>query len=582
MARVLPQLDEVALSAVRSSAEARFYCHCRDQLPGDWTVLYSVQSIRTSFGGRLRDGEADFVILVPKQGMLVVEVKGGGIEFRPGENNWYSTDRHGKPHQIKDPFAQAKEEKFALLRMLNEEPKWRAIQPGKITIGHGVLLPDADQTEGLVGPNSPREILGGRRNFARAEQWILSVLDHWRVSDGSSSGIELSSNGVKFIENFFFGRRFARPLLATRLAEEEGLRIALTEQQSRVLRSLGARKRAVITGGAGTGKTLLALERARMCAAKGLKTLLLTYNRLLADFLKHATLDDQRIFAMSFHQLCEWRARLASEASGRDLISEAREAFPARGGSEYFDQQLPFALVLSTEVLEERFDAIIVDEAQDFRQDYWAGVELLMSSEEDGFLFIFSDPNQALYSRAEAVPVKEFPFALTANCRNTVAIHKLAYQFYRGDETDPPEENVGAPVDFLPAPSLASQATSIHALVGSLLSKEGVSAGQIAVLVCGQPKAEYYDALVSKPLPRGTGWRVEGSAASAGVRVDTVSRFKGLEADVVLLWGLDTVRSAERVETLYVGISRAKSRLHVVARADVLRELGESSSSRQA
>lgn len=573
MARIIPALDDSELRAVKSAAEVRFYRHCRDRLPSDWTVLYSVPWVRTSLGGQPRDGEADFVVLVPDKGMLVVEVKGGGVEFNPARNEWYSTNAEGKTNLIKDPFVQAKGEKFAVLGILHDDPKWRLVQPGKITIGHAVLLADIDRLDGVVGPNSPREILGGRVELEQSEKWILSVLGYWRSSGDEGRRTELNQQGIGFIESVLFKRLQARPLLATRLADEERMRITLTEQQSRILRVLGAHKKAVIVGGAGTGKTLLALERARMCAERGMKTLLLTYNRLLADHLKQSVMNDSQIAAMSFHQLCEWRSAQAGKASGRDLIAEAREAFPARGGSEYFDQQLPYALALSTEVLADRFDAIIVDEAQDFRPEYWAGIELLLTSEADGYLYIFCDPNQALYSKALALPITDAPFALTSNCRNTESIHAFSYRFFKGDITDPPRGNSGVPIDFIESQSTSSQASDVHSRVVQLIAKEGLGPTQIAVLVCGQPKSAYYDALSSKPLPRGVVWSFEGAAASDGVRVDTVNRFKGLEADVVVLWGLDTIRSADRVETLYVGASRAKSRLHLIGRADVLREL---------
>ena len=59
------------------------------------------------------------------------------------------------------------------------------------------------------------------------------------------------------------------------------------------------------------------------------------------------------------------------------------------------------------DLVHQRFDAIIVDEAQDFRPEYWAGIELLLTSEADGYLYIFCDPNQALYSKALALPITD-------------------------------------------------------------------------------------------------------------------------------------------------------------------------------
>src|SRR5688572_8919706 len=107
MARLLPDLSDADLREVKSSAERRFYLASRSQLPADWSVLFSTPWIGTTLTGRRYDGEADFVLLVPNLGLLVVEVKGGGIAYDPLVGKWESRDRNGAVHAIKDPFRQA-------------------------------------------------------------------------------------------------------------------------------------------------------------------------------------------------------------------------------------------------------------------------------------------------------------------------------------------------------------------------------------------------------------------------------------------------------------------------------------------
>ncbi|MBF3745682.1 NERD domain-containing protein [Burkholderia pseudomallei] len=77
----------------------------------DIVVLHSVawQGVRR---GKQADGEADFIVLVPMKGIAILEVKGGTIEVASGR--WYSTDREGIQHGIKNPFEQAKDSKYAL------------------------------------------------------------------------------------------------------------------------------------------------------------------------------------------------------------------------------------------------------------------------------------------------------------------------------------------------------------------------------------------------------------------------------------------------------------------------------------
>lgn len=249
------------------------------------------------------------------------------------------------------------------------------------------------------------------------------------------------------------------------------------------------------------------------------------------------------------------------------LLNDARwrKAQPGRvlAGHAVFDFVLPHALALSCEATSLRYDAIVIDEGQDFKEEYWLGIEWLLR-DGDSSLYVFYDQNQALYTRAKSMPIHDEPFVLTVNCRNTKAIHTSAYRFFSGVETDAPPGNDGVPVDALPGANLRAQASKVHAAVVELISRQGLEPNQIAVLVCGEPKQEFYSLLQGLPLPGGSQWITEGAAADQGVRLDTVRRFKGLEADVVYLWGVDTVPQQLERETLYVGISRAKSRLTVV------------------
>lgn len=100
---------------------------------------------------------------------------------------------------------------------------------------------------------------------------------------------------------------------------------------------------------------------------------------------------------------------------------------------------MPYALALSTDVLDEKYDAVVVDEAQDFSDEYWLGVEMLLRDQDEGYLYIFIDENQALYPRQGKLPVEDEPFYLTSNCRNTAPIHEVGYAFYEGEQIDAPD-----------------------------------------------------------------------------------------------------------------------------------------------
>ena len=265
---------------------------------------------------------------------------------------------------------------------------------------------------------------------------------------------------------------------------------------------------------------------------------------------------------MSFHQLCMRRVKRADAVSGRDLFSEATQTYPS---APEWDVRWPNALAYTVDVLETSYDAIVCDEGQDFREEYWFALELLLSNSKTSPIYIFFDDNQNLYQRSSSFPVRDQPFTLATNCRNTDKIHDAVYLYYRGPRVAPPRIR-GLEVNVLASSSAAVQAQKLHARIVELISTHGVSPGDIAVLVADSwNKSHYYEELLHLPLPKPAKWLREETRAENTILLDTVKRFKGLESPVIFLWGLDRLALEREAEVLYVGMSRAKSLLHLVA-----------------
>jgi hypothetical protein len=562
MARMRPELSEARLDQLPSRAEARFYRACRDQLPNHVLVLHSVAVIRLTAGVAPQDAEADFVICDPDRGVLVVEVKGGGVSRDPVTGLWHSIDRYSQPHPIKDPFRQAMGGKHLMIEHLRAAPRWRQAGIGRVAIGHAVAFPDVRNVARLAGPHAPAAIIAGRDEVDEVSRWATDALNFWIGNDTKST--PPGSAGIDAIEEIFCPPLVVRPLLADVLEEEEAIRIRLTDQQARLLRALGRRPRAAIAGGAGTGKTLIAYRRACELAAAGRKTLLVCYNRALADFLKQQPERPPLLQPLSFHQLCEWRIGLARAASGRNLLAEAEADFPT---GDPFDVLRPHALALACEILPDRFGAILVDEGQDFKAEYWLALQALLEDGADTVFYVFYDTNQALYTAVPTFPDLGPPFLLLANCRNTRPIHALAYQYYRGEATEPPDID-GAAIETITEPTLNGQARRLSEAVARLVGEEKVRPSDIVVLVPSRLKARRYELLERLPLPAGIRWAPEDHTTDGAVLLDTVARFKGLEAAIVFLWGLDDPSLPADRESLYVGLSRAKSRLVLVGESE--------------
>ena len=568
MARMIPLLSDEQLKAFPSRAEARFYEACRAQLPDDVVVIYSANWIYRDARGCLKEGEADFTVLFPQTGVLAVEVKGGGVVFEAATGKWHSIDRNGQHNEIKNPFRQASNERHALLDQLTGHPTWRQWTGKRLTLGHAVMLPDITDSTPLLGPDRQREIVGVNGDLPAVKQWLDRVMRFWKQPNDDVLG----GKGVRLVEDILCKSIDVRPALRAAVDDAEQQRLRLTANQAKILRTIGGRRRAVVSGGAGTGKTVLAVEKARQLAQSEQRVLLLCYNRPLADSLAIGLRDEPRIQVLSYHQLCDRRIRQAKQETGKNLLEEAAQAYPGNSEQHRFDVQMPYALALSTDVLEERFDAVVIDEAQDFSDEYWLGVEMLLHDQEQGYLYIFIDENQALYPRQGKLPVEDEPFYLTSNCRNTAPIHEVGYAFYEGEPIDAPDLT-GPDVTRTGIDGNEAQADAVVRRVHQWVHVEGLRPEDVAVLVAKRPKAQLYDLLDQRGETSGITWAFEAHERQRRVLVDTVARFKGLEAQAVVLWVGDEIVDEKQWETVYVGATRAKSLLAIVSSQKVAKAL---------
>src|SRR5688572_2914853 len=97
-----------------SNAERKLYNLFRDKLDPEYTIIHSVKWITRDPKRYGPVGEADFVIIHPQHGVLVIEVKGGGIHLDAGK--WYTINAAGDKISLdKDPIAQADRSVYALL-----------------------------------------------------------------------------------------------------------------------------------------------------------------------------------------------------------------------------------------------------------------------------------------------------------------------------------------------------------------------------------------------------------------------------------------------------------------------------------
>lgn len=496
------------------------------RLPEDWIVLHHV-SWQSRRSGRQGDGEADFVVLHPKRGLLVIEVKGGGIEIHEGR--WSTTDRRGDDYKIKNPYEQATASKHALLAWLKEHGLAE-----RIRIGHAVAFPHM-ATLPNMGPAGPSAISLTRRDLDNIDAKIARCFDHWELK------AELTGHEVTKLVGLLAPTVSVTPNLAGKTAEAEQALLLFTAEQVEAFAGLRASRGGLILGSAGTGKTLLAIARAQQLAKDGFRTLLVCYNELLGADLARRTAVPPALSAGTFHSIC-----LAEAA-------KARLPVPAQKDAIWWEKQAPELLVEACAVTETSFDAIVVDEAQDFSPLWLDALRCLIATDKDAPFFEFADPRQDIWARDwTRDPRYPFVFELTTNMRNTRPIAERVAATIAISSKD---RGVTGPQPIWRLTDGSPRESDVIAAVEALLD-EGLKPADIVVL------AED-GAFANRLRERSIGSYSFGRWGSRGVPVESIARFKGLDAGAVVLV-LGENKGLNSPAQAYVGMSRARSLLVVV------------------
>ncbi|MDX2139306.1 MAG: DUF4062 domain-containing protein [Chloroflexota bacterium] len=208
------------------------------------------------------------------------------------------------------------------------------------------------------------------------------------------------------------------PTLREQFAQAHKTIEALTADQYAMMQALRYQRRMAIAGCAGSGKTLLAADKAIRLDESGQRTLILCHSRYLAQHIRTLTQGT----GVKVNYFTAWvHSILGQQASpGSDVWSHFEEPGDAEIEAA-FDN-----LVASNE----RYDAIIVDEGQDFREEWWLLVEAALRSPETSILYVFHDDNQALLPYRSKYPLIESPMVLSKNCRNAGAVFEVVRRFH--------------------------------------------------------------------------------------------------------------------------------------------------------
>lgn len=532
-----------------STAERRLYEGFLEQLDDAYVVYHSVDWVLADAKGPIQ-GEADFVIAHPVDGVLALEAKGGRLSYDPATRRWSQSGRSGTHHLDEDPFHQAKDEMHSLVEILSVQPGWERWMP---SYGYGVALPDGTY-DAPAHPGAPAEIVIDRGDLQRLAERVPEVMRYWR-----RSGRTFGAEGMDALAMALGYRVEVRTPLKLEFSDEDKKIVELTEDQAWILAFITHRRRAAVTGPAGCGKTMLAIAIAKRLATAGHRTLLTCFNKGLAEHLRASTSELPDLDVRHFHQLCV------------DLAAEAGLTLPevsADTEHDHFERRLPELLSEAAAKLGPRYDAIVVDEAQDFREWWWPALLALQADPDDGMLYVFADDNQNLYGGTLPLGDEAHLPPLRANLRNTKAIAEFVSIFYDGRTKPEAKGPEGRPPQILGYRDEDDLAHLLGVVLTNLVEEEHVPLEDIVVLT---PSGSSKSSLRRRGVVNG--FTLSETVEPGTVLTASVHGFKGLERPVVILAELGDKHQEDLAQYLYVGGSRARNELIVLATEDVAKDL---------
>lgn len=548
------------LADYRSGGEEYVFETLRDTAPDDWVVLHSLDIAPSD---ARRRGEADFVVIVPGKGAAVLEVK--SIASQDADRVWHFGP--GVTSQ-RSPFVQADSAMRSILSFLSQEGVAR-----RPFFCSGVVTPFGDVVTQARAAHTIEwnqwQAIG--RSALQAQGLVKAIerlIDRERESEKRPPQDFDAGTAVNLLRPRF--EFYVSPAARKARREEEIKRY--TEEQFDALDDFETNGQLLTVGPAGCGKTLLALEAVRRAVENGQSVLLVCFNRLLGEWLQ------RQARPLGYLATATHLDSFMLGVAGLRPMSDNDRTFWA--------EDLPLTAAARFSQSQARFDVLVADEAQDLV----TSARLLFLDEclEGGlnggrWLFFGDFEGQNVQQRGSAEDARlamedaaggrVLTRRLRRNCRNTQSVAHFAEEVGRLSGTNAyssclrPE--VGEPPRLIQIGRNDDKRAALAVAIVGLLD-EGFAKDEIVVLSAGTPEASS-----AASLSLEDDWRDILTPAAdtrrGKVRFDTIRRFKGLEAPVVVLTDIadDTGAGIGVLRDLvYVGSTRAVDRLVVIAEAE--------------
>ncbi len=509
-----------------------------EKLPDDYYIFHSLRIIKKS-GNNIKESETDFVIFHPEKGIMCIEAKAGQVKCYSG--TWYYAS--GDEMKKGGPYEQANNNKWKLRNYFHDNSLGDITKKCKFI--HAVWFPSIQKIQLRdieFGTSDTKELTLTAEALENPQKYIDEIFDYNITSQPHTT---LTPYDVKKILNNVLCPTFnVLPLAETELAMKNNAFTRMLENQYVILNFLENQPSAVISGVAGSGKTLLAVEKARRHSQNNERVLFLCYNKKLREHL-NKTFPNENVDYYTLH------------GYAMNLCGEYDDFFKLKSSIEEMYDNGTFP-----------YKHVIIDEAQDFGQGEINDHEILelleiivLSENVSGTFYLFYDKFQLIQGNKlpDYIQNAGCKLTLNTNCRNTANIAETSIRPLQINQPKLIDSAIdGDSTEFYIESDTNTLIAQIDSTIKELLDKKY---SDIVILTCATEKTSILKDKVSDEIFK---------AHSKDITFTTCRKFKGLEADAILLVDVTAKTFTQESDSLifYVGSSRAKHKLAVFAQID--------------
>ena len=533
----------------KSGGEKKVFQFFKDNAPDNWYILHS---FRLPAHLKVIFGESDFIVIAPRFGIFTLEIKSGGVGF--DGTDWLFINREHKVNRKqRGPFEQAREGMFEVERIIKQHTGEK-YNRDKYLYGYGVIFTDEDNFPvSALTEDEPWRLMQktGSDDYCAFVRKLASHFKRELISLGRRQPYELTEEDAALICSILRPEVECVPPMKSFIDYSEEDIIKLTDEQFRCLDDIELNDRTVVLGGAGTGKTLLALEDARRANDTGKKVAVFCYNKNLAKNIRKSLPGEIDVY--SFHAFM-------TKICGQRSSEQGSES-----DSDYFEKTLP---LLTLSVLKEhpvRYSKIIIDEFQDLcLESFLKVINVILEGELfDGCFTFYGDfAKQAIFYKDTSLDLLgNYTYftkkKLSVNCRNTKNIGNEIVNVTGYEDSSYLLSITGEPVDYYSWKNLDEEKEALKKILKTLKTK-GISSKDIMIL---SPRKRTNSVINELDPANYVIGDINEDPKSYQALFSTVQAFKGLESKVVIVTDIDDYSNPN---LMYVALSRARSKMYVL------------------